>query len=502
MADRPLVMALANPIPEILPEEVRRVRPDAIIATGRSDYPNQVNNILCFPFIFRGALDVGATTVNHAMKIACVDAIAELATEEPSDVVATAYGAEPPVFGPDQLIPRPFDPRLIVRIAPAVARAAMESGVATHPIEDLESYAESLAQFSVRSRGITLPLVKRAKNKHKRVVYAAGEDDRVLRAAQAVVDERIARPILIGREDAIRRRMSELRLRLELGRDCEILDPASDERMPSYMRRYRRFREGRVPAREEDSTTAPRTNVLAALMVLRGDADAVVPGPVQGREGQLADLFDLVRMVRGIYATTVLNILTVAGRTIFIANANVTKGPEPRDIADTAVLAAEAVRPMGIEPRVALLAYRSLGTPGGVCSRLMRQALELVRERAPELQVEGPISAATALADQTSRDAALTSRRASPANILVTGSAEAATFACDLLEVLGGAVSVGPVLLGASLPAQVVTSSVDVQGIVDMTVFAVAEARESDETVRGGFGPIGACRQSVVAFGG
>ncbi|WP_109111413.1 NADP-dependent malic enzyme, partial [Azospirillum sp. TSO35-2] len=478
MAPRPLILALANPDPEITPEEARAARPDAIIATGRSDYPNQVNNVLCFPFIFRGALDVGATTINEAMKIACVRAIADMARVEASDVVAAAYTGEQLRFGPDYILPKPFDPRLIVEVASAVAKAAMDSGVATRPLADLRAYRERLGQYVFRSGLVMKPVFHKAAQAPKRVVYAEGEDDRVLRAAQVAVDEAIARPILLGRPEVVARQIEALGLRLVPGRDVEVVEPVRDPRCAEYADIYRQImgRRGVSPA---FANTVARTDstVFASLMVRRGAADAMVCGTA----GLYAEHHRRVRDVLGRRGdspvSAAMNLLILAKGTYFLCDTHVNPDPTAAEIAEIAMLAAEKVRHFGIEPKVALLSHSNFGSSDSPSAVKMRTACALLRQRAPELEADGEMHADAALS-QTVRDAMLPNGRLrGEANLLVMPTLDAANIAFEMLKVLGEGLSVGPILLGVSAPAHIVTPAITTRGLVNITALAVVDAQ-------------------------
>ena len=363
MGQQPIILALANPVPEIMPEEVKAVRPDAIIATGRSDYPNQVNNVLCFPFIFRGALDVGATQINEAMKIAAVKALADLAMAEASDIVVAAYGGEAPAFGPENLIPKPFDPRLILQVAPAVARAAMDSGVATRPIADFNAYRQRLSQFVFRSGLAMTPVFERAKSDPKRVVYAEGEEERVLRAAQAVLDEGLAKPILIGRSEVVETRLERLGLRMKPGRDFELVNPQSDPRYPEYWKLYHSIMERRGISPDFARTVVrTRNTLIAALMVRRGEADAMLCGTIGQFQRHLRHVVNVVGQDPRVHQVAALNLLILPKGTFFIVDTHVTPDPSAEAIAEMTILAAHEVRRFGIEPKAALLSHSNFGS--------------------------------------------------------------------------------------------------------------------------------------------
>ncbi|WP_109108294.1 phosphate acyltransferase, partial [Azospirillum sp. TSO35-2] len=478
MAPKPLILALANPDPEITPEEARAARPDAIIATGRSDYPNQVNNVLCFPFIFRGALDVGATTINEAMKIACVRAIADMARAEASDVVAAAYTGEQLRFGPDYILPKPFDPRLIVEVASAVAKAAMDSGVATRPLADLRAYRERLGQYVFRSGLVMKPVFHKAAQAPKRVVYAEGEDDRVLRAAQVAVDDGVARPILLGRVEAVERKIRGLGLRLTPGGNVTVIEPARDPRSHEYADVYRRIMERRgVSPAFADTVVRTDATVFAALMVRRGAADAMICGT----SGRYAEHHGHVRDVLGrrgdAPVSAAMNLLILDKGTFFLCDTHVNADPTAAEIAEIAVLAAEKVRHFGIEPKVALLSHSNFGSADSPSAVKMRKALDLLRSRAPDLEADGEMHADAALSEAI-RDRVLPNGRLrGQANLLVMPTLDAANIAFEMLKVLGDGLSVGPILLGVGAPAHIVTPAITSRGVVNVTALAVVDAQ-------------------------
>jgi malate dehydrogenase (oxaloacetate-decarboxylating)(NADP+) len=480
MCERPLIMALANPTPEITPEEVRTVRPDAVIATGRSDYPNQVNNVLCFPYIFRGALDVGATVINEAMKIACVKAIADLAMAPPSDVVAAAYGDTPLVFGPEYLIPKPFDPRLILELAPAVAKAAMESGVATRPIGDFAAYRERLTQFVFRSGLVMRPVFQRARSAPKRLVYAEGEDERVLRAAQQVFDEGIAKPILIGRREVVTRRLRHLNLRLRVDSDFELVDPEDDPRYPYYWKLYHEIMERRGISPDFAKTLVrTRNTVIAALMLRRNEADAMLCGSLGQYRRHLKHLLDIIGLVEGAQSAAALSAIVLTKGTYFLCDTYVVDDPSATQIADMSLRAAEAVCHFGIEPKLALLSHSSFGSSDAASARKMREALELIRARAPQIEVEGEMNGDAAISEEIRARIFPNSRLKGSANLLVMPTIDAANIALNLLATLGDGQSIGPILLGLKQPAHVLTPSVTVRGLVNMSAVAVYDAQLS-----------------------
>ncbi|HVO02706.1 MAG TPA: NADP-dependent malic enzyme [Candidatus Cybelea sp.] len=479
MADRPIVFALANPTPEIMPEEAKAVRPDAVIATGRSDYPNQVNNVLCFPYIFRGALDVGATAINEAMKIACVQAIARLARAEASDVASSAYGGESLQFGADYLIPRPFDPRLIMEIAPAVARAAMESGVATRPIADWSAYRDRLQQFVFRSGLVMKPLFERARNEPKRVVYAEGEEERVLRAVQTVVDEGLAKPILVGRRAVILMRIERLGLRLEAGRDFELCDPENDPRYKEYWTLYHSLTERRgVSPDVARDIVRTRPTAISSLMLLRGEADAMLCGTVGRFHRHLEHVSTILGRASGTRAFAAMTAIILPTGTFFLADTEANPDPTEDEIAETTILSAAVIRRFGLVPKAALLSHSNFGTDDSASARKMRRALGLVLQRDPELEVEGEMRADSAV-DQAIRNRLFpSSRLTGKANLLVMPNLDAANIALNLLRHLGQGTAIGPILLGARHPAHVLSPSLTVRGIVNMTAVAVVEAQD------------------------
>jgi malate dehydrogenase (oxaloacetate-decarboxylating)(NADP+) len=478
MAANPLIFALANPVPEILPEDVRAVRSDAVIATGRSDYPNQVNNVLCFPFIFRGALDVGATTINDAMKKACVEALAALARAEASEIVARAYGGETPAFGADYLIPRPFDPRLIVELAPAVAKAAMDSGVATRPIKDFTAYRDHLSQFVFRTGLVMKPLFERARRDPRRVVYAEGEDERVLRAAQSIIDEKLALPVLIGRRRVVESRIRKLGLRIAIGEDFELVDPQSDPRYEEYSDFYHRLMERRGVSPDAAHTLVrTSTTLIAALMVKRGQADAMLCGTYGRYARHLQHVRDVIGLRRGVQAPSALTALVLHKGVFFIADTQVTVDPGAEAIAEMTMLAAEEVRRFGIEPKVALLSHSSFGGSDEPSARKMRAALALVRAAEPALEVEGEMQAELAISEELRRRLFPNSCLGGQANLLIMPGLDAANIAFGLLRYIGEGLSIGPILIGAAQPAHVLTPTVSVRGLINMTALAVAEAQ-------------------------
>jgi malate dehydrogenase (oxaloacetate-decarboxylating)(NADP+) len=478
MAERPLILALANPNPEIMPEEARAARPDAMICTGRSDYPNQVNNVLCFPYIFRGALDCGATTINEAMKAAAVGAIAALAREAPSDVVAKAYGGESRMFGPDMLIPSPFDPRLILRIAPAVARAAEESGVATRPIADHAAYLERLDRFVFRSGFLMKPVFQAAKAAPKRVIYAEGEDERILRAAQVLIEEGMATPILVGRPAVVEARCERFGLAVRPGKDFELVNPEADARYRDYVRTYLE-RAGRQGITPDAARTIVRTSatVIAALALHRGEVDAMICG-VEGRYvSHLRHIRQIVGTMPGAGRLAALSLLVTSKGPLFICDTHVTADPSADDIADMTILAGEHVKRFGIDPVIALCSHSDFGSHDDPEAEKMRRALDIIWRRAPELAVDGEMHADAALMPEVRERVVADSKLKGPANVLVMPNLSAANITLQAIRVMADALPVGPILVGAAKPAHVLTPSVTSRGVVNMTAVAVAEAQ-------------------------
>ena len=476
MADKPLILALANPEPEIMPELAQQARPDAIIATGRSDYPNQVNNVLCFPFIFRGALDVGATQINEAMKIACVEAIARLAGSAAHEVVAKAYQGEDLKLGANYILPKPFDPRLILEVAPAVARAAMDSGVATRPIEDFDAYCERLNTFVFRSGNLMQPVFERARQDRKRIIFAEGEDERVLRAVRALVDEQIARPVLIGRPEVVKSRAERLGLPLDLGGAIEVINPESDARYRDYWTLYHDIM-GRRGVSPEAARTVVRTDatVIAALAVRRGDADAMVCGTFGSYVHHLRHVLNIVGMRDGVTAASALSVLVMQKGTFFMADTFISPDPPAEEIAEATILAAEQVRRFGITPKVALLSHSSFGTSKLPSARKMRRALKLIRRMAPDLEVDGEMHGDTAIDPEARRRLLPDSTLTGPANLLVLPNLDAANISFELLKVLGDGLPIGPILLGTAKPAHIVTPSVTARGLLNVAALATVE---------------------------
>jgi malate dehydrogenase (oxaloacetate-decarboxylating)(NADP+) len=485
MASKPLVLALANPEPEILPELAREARPDAIIATGRSDYPNQVNNVLCFPFIFRGALDVGAREINGAMKLACVRAIADVALAEASDVVALAYGDGELSFGPEYILPTPFDPRLVVEVSSAVAKAAMESGVATRPVDDFKAYREELSARVFRTGYVMKTVFETAQRDPRRLVYAEGEEWRVLQAVQIVCDEGFARPILVGRAAVVDSRIKKLGLRLKRGVDFELVDPEDDPRYREYWTQYHGIMEraGVTPGKARTVLRTENT-VIAALMVRRGEADAMLAGPVGSHRQHLRHVLDVIGLREGVRAPAALQMLVLAEGIYFMADTNVTLDPDAEQIAEMTVLAASQMRRFGMVPKVALLSHSNFGSSDATSAVKMREALKAVRRLAPELEVEGEMHGDLALSESLRADIFPNSLLKGQANLLIMPTLEAASIAFSLVRQLASGTEVGPMLLGMAQPAHILNSTVTVRGVQNMSALAVVDAQRHGEGAR------------------
>ena len=478
LAEKPLIMALANPEPEILPEAVRAARPDAIVGTGRSDYPNQVNNVLCFPFIFRGALDVGATTINEEMKVAAVEAIASLARVEASEVVAAAYGGSAPVFGPEYIIPKPFDPRLILQIAPAVARAAMDSGVATRPITDFVTYRRELERFVFRSGQLMRPVFEAARKDIKRIVYAEGEDERVLRAVQTLVDDGLAEPILLGRRDVIEQRVREMGLRINLNESVRVLDPRADDAVFAPLVADYQKLVGRRGAPPDAAARRVFNNptVAASMLLQSGAADAAIVGGTGDWWQYMSFVLPIIPRRPDVKRVYALSCLILRNGALFFCDTHVNVDPSAEEVAEMTLLAAEAVRGFGVVPRAALLSHSSFGASNSAPARKMRQALALIRERAPDLEADGEMHADAALS-QAIRDRAVPdSPLHGTANLLVMPTLDAANIAFNLLKAAAEGLPVGPLLLGMSKPIHVLTPSVTARGILNISALAAAGA--------------------------
>ncbi len=479
MAQDPLILALANPEPEIMPDIAKAARPDAIIATGRSDFPNQVNNVLCFPFIFRGALDVGATTINEAMKLACVRAIADLALAEQSDIVASAYGiADDLCFGPEYLIPKPFDPRLIVNIAPAVARAAMESGVAMRPIADFEAYRTKLTNYVYSSGLLMKPIFDVAKKSPKRIVYAEGEDERVLRAAQVVVDEKLAYPILVGRPAVLERRIERFGLRIKPGVDFEMINPESDPRFKEYWTEYYRLTERRGVSQQYAQVEMRRRHTLiGAMMMHRGEADGMLCGTFGNHALHRFYIDQVIGLRKGVTTYAAANAVMLPGRTVFIADTYVNPDPTAEQLTEITFLAADEMRRFGITPKVALLSHSSFGTSDQPSAKKMQHALALIQARDPDLEIDGEMHGDAALSEAVRKSVMPNSRLTGEANLLIMPTLDAANISFNLLKAAsGGGVTLGPILLGVAKPAHILTQSATVRRIVNMTALAVVDS--------------------------
>jgi len=483
MGKQPIILALANPDPEIKPEVARAARPDCIIATGRSDYPNQVNNVLCFPFIFRGALDAGATSITEAMKLAAVHAIAELAQAEQNDEVARAYVGQALDFGPDYIIPKPFDTRLIVQIAPAVAQAAADSGVALRPIADMEAYRQKLMSFVYHSGTLMRPLFAQAKQAPKRVIYADGEDERVLRAVQTVVDEKLAQPILIGRPSVIAMRIKKCGLRLAPGTHFEVVDPEDDARFNETWSAYYRLRaRAGVTPTIAKSMVRKHNTLIGALLVQRGDADALLCGVTSQYDNQLKYIDQVIgRKLGQTYAA--LNALMLPGQTLFIADTHVNENPSAEEIANITIQAAEEMRRFGVTPKIALLSHSNFGSRASASSAKMAQARDLVAQRAPELEVDGEMHADAALSEAIRTQSHPESTLTGPANLLIVPNLDTGNITYNLLKMTGSnGIAMGPVLLGAARPVHILTTSATIRRIVNMTALAVVDAQQAAQT--------------------
>ena len=478
MAKKPLILALANPEPEILPDLAKQVRPDAVIATGRSDFPNQVNNVLCFPFIFRGALDVGATMINEPMKLAAVNAIAELAQAEQSDIVAMAYADQDMQFGSDYLIPKPFDPRLIITIAPAVAQAAMDSGVATRPIEDLSAYRDKLTQFVYHSGLIMKPVFSAAKQNPKRVVYCEGEDERVLRAVQVVVDEGLAKPILVARPEVLIPRIEKCGLRIQPDRDFELVNPNSDDRFRDYWRDYHKLMERKgVSVEYAKREVSRRTTLMGALMVRRGDADAMICGTIAEFSLHLDYVSSVIGLREGVRRFAAMNMLILPGKTIFICDTYVNTENTAEEIAEITMLAAEEVQRFGLTPNIALLSHSSFGSSDDESAVKMSRAREILEQVAPHLNVEGEMHGDAAIDETIRKRIFPNSRIDGDANLLIMPSLDAANISFNLLKVTAGeGITIGPILLGPAKPVHILTPTATVRRLVNMAALCSVDA--------------------------
>ncbi|OEZ97821.1 NADP-dependent malic enzyme [Duganella sp. HH101] len=481
MAPNPLILALANPNPEILPEDVKAVRGDAIICTGRSDYPNQVNNVLCFPYIFRGALDCGATTITREMEIAVVHAIAELAHAEQSDIVATTYGFSSLSFGPEYLIPMPFDPRLLIKIAPAVAKAAEDSGVATRPIKDLQAYADSLQQFVYRSGTFMKPLFQVAKKtaaELKRIVYAEGEEERVLRAVQVIVDEKLARPILVGRPAVLETRITKFGLRLKQGVDFNVINPDHDERYREYWQAYYELTARKGVTQEYAKLEMRRRHsLIGAMMIKKGDADGMICGTFGTTQLHLHYIDQVLGKRDGACVYAAMNVLIMPERQLVMVDTHVNENPNAKELAAITVMAAEEMRRFGLSPRAALLSHSNFGSSNSESAQKMRAALELVKQLDPTLEVDGEMHGDTALDSKLRNSIMPGSTLTGDANLLVMPNIDAANIAYNLVKTAAGnGIAVGPILLGCAKPVHILTPSATVRRIVNMTALCVVDA--------------------------
>lgn len=477
MAERPIIMALANPNPEILPEDAKKVRPDAIIGTGRSDYPNQINNVLCFPYLFRGALDVGATAINEDMKIACVRAIARMARMEAGDL-ASVYGGEPPTFGPDYLIPRPFDPRLVVELSSAVAQAAMDSGVATRPIADMEAYKETLGQFVYRTGLIMKPVYDRARADPKRVVYAEGEEETVLRAVQTAVDEKLAFPILIGRPEVIEMRIQRLGLRLRQGVDFELTNINDDPRFNEYWQQYHAMTERRgVTPDAAKALMRTRTALIAAMMVERGEADALICGLVGRYHKKLGYLRSVIGLDPGVSCTSAMTGVINDRGAWFFLDTHVQADPCAEQIAEATMQATYRLKLFGIEPKVALLSHSNYGSYDSPSAAKMRKVREILQARAPKLEMDGEMQADTALDEELRKRMFPGTTLSGRANLFVMPNLDAANIVYNIVRVMTDGVAIGPILMGVDKPVHILTTSSSVRRVVNMTAIAVVDAQ-------------------------
>ena len=481
MAPTPLILAMANPDPEILPEDAKAARPDAIIGTGRSDYPNQVNNVLCFPFMFRGALDVGATAINEAMKIAAVKAIADLAHVEQSEIVTAAYGKEELAFGPEYLIPKPFDPRLILNIAPAVAQAAMDSGVATRPIADMALYRQQLSEFVYHTGFAMKPVFAAAKKKPARIVFAEGEDERVLRAVQTVVDEGLARPILIGRPDVVNRQIDRHGLRVRPGADFELVNPDSDPRYKELWQDYYDImcRKG-IGVEYAKRELRRRTTLIGAMLLRHNHAEGLICGTYGRHSVHLRYIENVIGRRPGVDNFYAMNMLMLPQRTVFISDTYVNYDPTAEQVAEMTLLAAEEVKRFGLVPKVALLSHSSFGAEDTPTAIKMRRALELLRVRAPQLEVEGEMHGDAALSEEIRNQVFPPTRLKGQANLLIMPTLDAANIAFNLLKTSGSdGLTVGPLLLGAARPAHIMTPTASVRRLVNVTALLSVEVAQA-----------------------
>ncbi|MCL4129740.1 UNVERIFIED_CONTAM: hypothetical protein GTU68_055740, partial [Idotea baltica] len=483
MAPNPFILALANPDPEISPEEVYKVRDDAIIATGRSDFPNQVNNVLCFPFLFRGALDVGATEINAQMQAACVEAIADIATKEASDVVSAAYGGQPFRFGREYLIPKPFDPRLMTEIPPRVAKAAMDSGVCTNPIEDFDAYNRKLRDFVFRSGLVMKPVFEQAQANIQRVILAEGESSRVLNAVQILVDDEICRPLLIGRQEIIEAKLQDLGLRLKVGQGFDVLDPGNNPDFDRHVDLYHRFmqRQG-VSPEYASNVIRSRNTALGALMVSNFEADAMVCGTQGAYARHLRYLCDIIGIRDDVTDISAVILMILNSGTVFLTDTHVTVDPSAAEIAETAVMAANIVARFGLVPKIGLLSHSNFGSRNNDSARKMREARRIITKHYPNLSVEGEMHADAALSQETRDRIFPNANFSGAANLLVMPNLDAANIAYNFVKTVGDGLPVGPILMGLRRPAHVVTESTTVRGIVNLCAIAAVDAIDFEKS--------------------
>ena len=478
MTEQPVILALSNPVPEIMPEQARAIRPNAIIATGRSDYPNQVNNVLCFPYIFRGALDVGATTINEEMKIACVKALADLSMAETTHEVYKAYGKSH-TFGPDYIIPKPFDPRLISQVAPAVAKAAMDSGVAARPIKNLAKYKRKLSEFTFRSVLLMTPVFEKARQEPKRLVFAEGESWIVLQAVQQLVDEQLAKPILIGRPQVIKDRVKKLGLRLDFDNDVELVNIYEDERYDKLWTDYHRLlgRSGVTPDKAREVIRTVPTAV-AGMLVRHGDADAMICGSIGPFTDHLKHIREIIGLKAGAKDFSATSCLILPSGTIFICDTHVTADPTAEELAELAILVADQMRDFALEPKVAFVSHSSFGSHGDSSGVKMREAVRILEQKQPDFEFEGEMHAHSALNPLMRSRFMKETRLSGKANVLIMPNIDAAHIATNLIKTLSDGIAIGPLLLGAAKPAHIVTNSVSVRGLVNVSALAVVSAKD------------------------
>jgi len=478
MADKPLILALANPTPEIMPEEIKSVRPDAVIATGRSDYPNQVNNVLCFPFIFRGALDVGASKITEEMKLACVYALADLAQAERSDIVATAYEGQELSFGPDYIIPTPFDPRLITLIAPAVAQAAMDSGVATLPIKDMSAYREKISNLVYQTGFVMKPVFEAAKADLKKVIYAEGEDERVLQAVQVLSDEKLCLPILIGRPDVIDSRIERAGLRIKAGQHFEVVNPENDERFKeTWQEYYKIMRKKGVSPDDAKMAVRSHTTLIAAMLVRRGDADALICGAIGRYKDHLKHVADVIGKKENTSIFAAMNLLPMQNRTLFISDTYVNHNPSTEEIAEITLMAADEVKRFGLKPKVALISHSNFGIDESPSAKKMSAALDIIEKLDPTMEIDGEMHGDAALNEIIRQRIHPDSKLKGEANLLIMPSLEAANISFNLLKMASSdGITVGPILLGTKKAAHIITPTATVRRIINMTALAAVDA--------------------------